>query len=88
MGVNKTRSVARWYFPVAYNAGRILSYILAGVLAGSAGQAGLLLRGSIPVQQVFMFAAGLTLCVIALYVAGLSPLTRGLESAGRYCGDR
>lgn len=72
----------RWRFALAYNAGRVLSYTLAGVLAGSAGQAGLLLRGSIPVQQVFMFAAGLTLCLLALYLAGISPLLRGLEAAG------
>ena len=78
----KLTGVARWKFPLAYNAGRILSYTFAGALAGAAGQAGFLLRGSIPVQQVFMIAAGVTLCVIALYLAGISPLMRGLESAG------
>lgn len=72
----------RWRFALAYNAGRILSYTFAGALAGSAGQAGLLLRGSIPVQQVLMFAAGLTLCMMALYLAGLSSVMRGLEAAG------
>jgi sulfite exporter TauE/SafE len=72
----------RWCFALAYNAGRILSYTLAGVCAGSAGQAGLLMRGSIPVQQVLMIAAGLTLCAMALYVAGISSWMRGLEAAG------
>ena len=76
------KGVARWQFPLAYNAGRILSYTVAGVLAGSAGQAGLLLRGSVPVQQVFMLAAGLTLILMALYLAGLSSIMRGLETAG------
>jgi uncharacterized protein len=75
-------AIARWKYPFAYNAGRIFSYTFAGVVAGSAGQAGLLLRGSAPVQQVFMLAAGLTLCLIALYLAGVSPMMRGLESAG------
>lgn len=79
---HEAKGVARWKFALAYNAGRILSYTVAGVLAGSAGQAGLLLRGSIPVQQVFMLAAGITLCVVALYLAGLSPVMRGLEAAG------
>jgi uncharacterized protein len=79
---DKVKGVARWRFALAYNAGRILSYTFAGALAGSAGQAGLLLRGSIPVQQVFMLAAGLTLCVISLYLVGLTPLKRGLEAAG------
>jgi uncharacterized protein len=73
---------ARWRFPLAYNAGRVFSYSVAGVVAGSLGQAGLLLRGSAPVQQVFMLAAGLTLCLMALYLAGVSPMMRGLESAG------
>ena len=76
------RGMARWKYPLAYNAGRVFSYTMAGMLAGGAGQAGLLLRGSVPVQQVFMLAAGLTLCLIALYLAGVSPMMRGLESAG------
>jgi len=79
---DKGRRVTRWKFALSYNAGRIASYTIAGVLAGATGQAGLLLRGSIPVQQVFMLAAGITLCVMALYLAGVSPLMRGLEAAG------
>jgi sulfite exporter TauE/SafE len=78
----KTKRVTRWKLVLAYNSGRILSYAFAGVLAGFAGQAGLLLRGSIPAQQVFMLAAGIILCVMALYLAGVSPLMRGLEAAG------
>jgi sulfite exporter TauE/SafE len=81
-GRQSHNDVPPWHFALAYNAGRILSYTIAGVLAGSAGQAGLLLRGTIPLQQVLMLAAGLTLCVMALYLAGLSPLLRGLETAG------
>lgn len=80
-GRDASRST-RWDFAAAYNAGRIASYMLAGTLAGAAGQAGLLLRGSLPVQQVLMFAAGFTLCLMALYLAGISPLMRTLESAG------
>lgn len=72
----------RWLFAAAYNGGRIMSYMLAGVLAGTAGQAGLLLRGSLPIQQLLMLAAGVTLCVMALYLAGISPVMRGMEAAG------
>jgi uncharacterized protein len=72
----------RWRHALAYNAGRILSYTLAGALAGAAGQAGLLFRGWLPLQQVFMVAAGLTLVLMALYLAGVSPLMGGLEAAG------
>lgn len=73
---------ARWDFVAGYNIGRVASYMAAGVLAGAAGQAGLLLRGSLPVQQVLMMAAGLTLCLMALYLAGISPWMRTLEGAG------
>lgn len=69
-------------FTLAYNAGRILSYTMAGVLAGSAGQAGLMLRGSIPLQQILMFAAALSLWLLALYLIGTAPLVRAMESAG------
>lgn len=72
----------RWPIALAYNAGRIASYTAAGAFAGLLGQAGLLLRGSFPVQQVLMLAAGLTLCLMATYLAGISPLMRGMESAG------
>lgn len=71
-----------WPRVLAYNAGRIMSYTLAGAVAGSVGQAGLLLRGSLPVQQVLMLAAGLTLCLMALYLAGVSTLMRGMEAVG------
>jgi sulfite exporter TauE/SafE len=76
------RAPSRLQSALAYNAGRIMSYTFAGALAGSAGQAGLLLRGSLPVQQVLMFAAGLTLCLMALYLAGISPFMRAMEAAG------
>ena len=69
-------------FILAYNAGRVLSYAMAGVLAGAAGQAGMLMRGSMPLQQVFMFAAALSLCLLALYLAGVTPLVRSMEAAG------
>ena len=37
---------------------------------------GLLLRGTVPMQQVFMLAGALTMCLMALYLAGISPLIR------------
>jgi len=79
---NQRGAAPRWIYALSYNAGRILSYALAGALAGAAGQAGLLFRGWLPLQQVFMTAAGLMLVLMALYLAGVSPLIRGLEAAG------
>lgn len=71
-----------WRFALAYNSGRIFSYTVAGALAGGLGQAGLLSRGGPLQQQTLLFAAGAMLLVMALGIAGWSPLTRGLEAAG------
>lgn len=76
---------ARWRLTAAYNAGRIASYAAAGAAAGWLGQAELLWRGTLSLQQVLMLAASITLCVMALYLAGVAsvaPVMRGLESAG------
>jgi sulfite exporter TauE/SafE len=78
----KPRASPHWQWAIAYNAGRIVSYTTAGMLAGATGQAGLLLRGSMPVQHVLMLAAGVTLCLMAAYLAGISSWMRGLEAVG------
>lgn len=71
-----------WSRALAYNGGRISSYMIAGALAGALGQGGLLLRGGPLLQHMLMLVAGATLLVTALYVAGWSTLVRGLEAAG------
>lgn len=67
---------------LAYNGGRISSYVAAGALAGAFGQAGLALRGGVLAQHLLMFVMGATLIVVALNVAGVRPVTRGIEAAG------
>ena len=69
-------------YPLAYNLGRIASYVLAGALAGALGQAGMALRGGVLAQHLLMFLMGATLIVVALNVAGVRPVTRGIEAAG------
>ena len=69
-------------YPLAYNFGRIASYVLAGALAGALGQAGMALRGGALAQHLLMFLMGATLIVVALNVAGVRPVTRGIEAAG------
>lgn len=69
-------------YPLAYNLGRIVSYILAGALAGTLGQAGMALRGGALAQHLLMFLMGAALIVVALNVAGVRPVTRGIEAAG------
>src|SRR5688572_16946049 len=67
-GVRKAPS--RWRLALGYNAGRITSYVAGGMLAGALGEAGLAMRGGAHAQQIAMAAAGVTLCVYALIVAG------------------
>jgi sulfite exporter TauE/SafE len=69
-------------YPLAYNLGRIASYVLAGALAGALGQAGMALRGGALAQHLLMFLMGATLIVGALNGAGVRPVTRGIEAAG------
>lgn len=75
-------NASRWRLALAYNAGRISSYTLGGALVGMLGQAGIGLRGEIPAQQIAMAASGITLCLIALYLAGIKPIVRGIDSVG------
>ena len=72
----------QWRYALAYNGGRIFSYAVAGALAGALGQGGVALRGGPLAQHVMMFFAGATLLLLALYVAGVTPVARGIEAAG------
>lgn len=67
---------------LAYNAGRITTYAVAGAVTGAVGAGGLALRGEPLTQQVMLAAMSVSLIVLAAYVAGLAPLVRGIEAAG------
>jgi sulfite exporter TauE/SafE len=71
-------------YTLAYNLGRVASYIAAGALAGALGQAGIALRGGAMARHLLMFLMGATLIVVALNVAGVRPVTRGIEAAGSF----
>jgi len=72
----------RWTYLMAYNAGRMSSYVFAGMLAGAVGQGGVQLRGGALAQHLTMFFMGITLLVVALNMAGVRPVTESIESAG------
>ncbi|MBI3530834.1 MAG: sulfite exporter TauE/SafE family protein [Betaproteobacteria bacterium] len=75
-------NVRSWLMHLAYNAGRIASYALAGAAAGAVGSLGLMLDKWLPVQIVLYVAANLLLIALGLYLAGIrSPITR-LEHLG------
>lgn len=67
---------------LAYNAGRVMSYVVAGALAGALGSTGAVLRGGAPMQQLAMFLMGVSLLIVALNLAGVRPVMRGIEAAG------
>lgn len=71
-----------WRRALAYNAGRIASYTAAGVFAGLIGNAALTLRGGMSLHTALAAASGVALSVLALHLAGVTPVTRALESAG------
>jgi hypothetical protein len=73
---------AWWQRALAYNAGRIASYVAAGLLTGALGAAGLSLRGTPLVQQTLLAIMSGALIVLGAYIAGFAPLVRTIESAG------
>jgi sulfite exporter TauE/SafE len=72
---------ARWSMHLAYNAGRILSYGLAGAIAGTLGAASMGLEGQVPVRLVLYFLANLMLVALGLYLTGV---TRALAFSERF----
>ncbi len=56
---------------LAYNGGRISSYVLAGVVAGVVGASGFFLNHVLPVEKLLYALASLMLVVLGLYLAGL-----------------
>lgn len=73
---------ARWPFHLAYSSGRIASYVIAGVLVGAVGQAGLLMRDAVPVQHLLFALSSLMLVMLGLYLAGVWGAVRRLEQLG------
>jgi sulfite exporter TauE/SafE len=67
---------------VAYSAGRVASYALAGALAGGVGGTATLLETVLPAQIVLAVIANALLVLLGLYLAGLGRAVAGLERLG------
>lgn len=67
---------------LGYNAGRITSYTLAGLLAGALGSPATLVHQLLPLQQVLFVAANLLLIALGLHLAGVPRLLAALEGVG------
>lgn len=76
-------SPARWSMHLAYNGGRILSYAIAGGIAGALGAAGLGLEGQIPARLVLYLFANLMLIALGLYLIGVSRALAFTERLGQ-----
>ncbi len=68
---------------LAYNAGRILSYALAGALAGALGGASLVLSDQLPVRLILYVLANLVLVALGLYLLGVRRALAFSERAGQ-----
>ena len=70
-------------FLLSYNAGRILSYTLAGVIAGLVGASSFFLQHVLPIQRVLYGISSLMLIALGLYLAGIWHGVTYLEGAGK-----
>ena len=74
-------AAALWRRQLAFNAGRVSSYAVAGALAGLIGS-GAYAMAAAPAQAALYAAANLMLVLIGLYLAGLSGAAAWLERLG------
>ena len=70
-------------FLIAYNLGRILSYTLAGMLAGLIGASSFFLNHVLPIQHLLYLMSSLMLILLGLYLAGFWYGITAIENAGR-----
>lgn len=76
------RQQTKLTFLLAYNAGRILSYTLAGVIAGLVGASGFFLKHVLPIQHLLYAISSLMLIVLGLYLAGFWHGITAIEKLG------
>ena len=82
VGALSLGGTARPSLHLAYNAGRIVSYALAGAIAGALGGASLALSGQLPVRIVLFVLANLMLVALGLYLTGFTRLLAPIERVG------
>ncbi|NJD25284.1 MAG: sulfite exporter TauE/SafE family protein [Betaproteobacteria bacterium] len=78
----------RWSLHLAYNGGRIVSYTLAGALAGGIGAAGIGLGGGVSARLALYLFANLMLVALGLYLLGVTRALALTERAGQYLWQR
>ena len=78
----------RWSMHLAYNVGRILSYGLAGAIAGAVGAASLGLGSQVPMRLALYLVANLMLIALGLYLLGVTQALAFTERAGQLLWQR
>jgi sulfite exporter TauE/SafE len=78
----RSRPIAQMPYILAYNAGRIVSYAAAGAIAGALGSMFVRLAPVTRLQLGLRLAAGVTMVLVGLYVAGFGAALRWIERAG------
>jgi len=71
-----------WRRQLAFNAGRVSTYALAGAAAGALGGAAGLMQDALPAQTVLFVLANGLLILVGLYLAGAGRLAGRLEALG------
>lgn len=71
-------------FLLAYNIGRISSYILVGVLAGELGASSFFLDYVLPIERILYGLASVMLIILGLYLAGIWHGVTKLERIGSF----
>lgn len=72
----------QWLIHVAYNLGRIGTYIGLGAIMGALGTVGLLFNNVLPVQLALYVMANLMLVALGLYLTGFTALLAPVERLG------
>lgn len=83
LSVRRPNLASDWPLHLAYNLGRIASYVAAGGLVGTIGSAGLLLNDVLPVQMVLYVLANLMLVGLGLYLTGMPQALAFTEKLGQ-----
>jgi sulfite exporter TauE/SafE len=88
LAVQAPRRGHAWDLHLAYSAGRIASYAVAGAIMGMIGGFGLMFNHVLPVQLLLYVLANLVLVSLGLYLAGLGTQLTRLEALGAWLWRR
>jgi uncharacterized protein len=79
----KSRPIAQVPYVLSYNAGRIISYAVAGAIVGALGSMFVQIAPIARLQLGLRLGAGVTMLLVGWYVAGFGPALRWMERAGQ-----